>query len=103
MPGLYSLVATRVTGETITATKYNADQQNHIDNQIPTMTDDYSVSVAQMQSTTDPYPSSAESQATSLAGELERLRYVITQISGKAQWYIDPETDLAALAWGVFD
>lgn len=98
MPGLYSLVATRVTGETITAAKYNADHQNHIDNEIPTMMDDYSASVGQMQSQTDPGEVGTESQPTSLAGELERLRYAINDAKGTTQWYETPATTLAGVA-----
>ena len=91
MAALYSHT-TRATGTTLTATIYNGDHQNHIDNGVPAQLDDYSVSVAQMQSTTDPYPASSESQATTLAGELERIRYVLKQITGKAQWYHDPDS-----------
>lgn len=52
--------------------------------------DDYSSSVAQMQSATDPLEVGSESQATSLAGELERLRFVIDEMKGgdAAQWYV---------------
>ena len=97
MPGLYSHT-TRATGLVLTAAIYNADHQNHIDNEIPTMMDDYSSNAAQMQSTADPYPAAVESLATTLAGELERIRYVIKQITGEAQWYIDPDTDLTSLS-----
>jgi|SRR3990167_4119180 len=96
MPGLYSHT-TRTTGTTLTAAIYNADHQNHIDNQTPQMTDDYSANAAQMQSTADPYPAAAESLATTLAGELERVRYLIKQITGEAQWYIDPSIDLVSI------
>ena len=96
MAGLYSHT-TRAAGITLTANIYNTDHQNHIDNHITTQMDDYSSSVAQMQTVTDPYPAASESQATSLAGELERLRYQIKEILGEAQWYIDPDTTIAAL------
>ena len=49
--------------------------------------DDFSATVAQMQSTADPFPSGAESQATSAAGEIERLRFMFRQIFGLTQWY----------------
>lgn len=89
--GLYTHTS-RATGEILTANIYNADHINHITNQTPQMTDDYSANNTQMQATTDPYPGGVESLPTSLAGELERIRYVIKQLSGKAQWYIDPDT-----------
>lgn len=82
MPGLYS-ITTRAAGTVLTATIYNADHQNHVDHQTPDSTDDWSVSVSQMRLTSDPYPSQgSESQATSLDGELTRLRYAIGQLSG---------------------
>ena len=95
MPGLYSKVKTVVDGETITAADRNAEHDNHITNAIPTMHDDYSANATEMQVTTDPYPGAVESLATALAGELARLRYLIKQITGEAQWYIDPDTTLA--------
>lgn len=49
--------------------------------------DDYSASVGEMQTVTDPYPGAAASQATSLAGELERLRYILKNVFGFTQWY----------------
>ena len=86
MAGLYSHT-TRATGTTLTASIYNTDHQNHIDNQTPQMTDDYSSNVAQMQSTVNPGGVGTESLATTLAGEVERLRYVIKTMHGGAQWY----------------
>jgi|SRR3990172_7665305 len=102
MPGLYS-ITTRVAGETLTAAKYNADHQNHVDNQTPQQTDDYSSSVSQMQTATNPGEVGSESQATSLAGELERLRFMLGEISGGAQWYSSPQTDLNAILYGIFE
>ena len=90
--GLYSHT-TRASGLTLTANIYNSDHQNHIDNHNSTQIDDYSSTVVEMQTTTDPYPASSESQATSMAGELERLRYMIGQIIGGGQWYHDIPID----------
>lgn len=53
--------------------------------------DDASANAAAMQQTTDPYPAGSESLATDGAGELKRLRYVLKQILGTAQWYIYPD------------
>lgn len=86
MPGLYSHT-TRATGTVLTASIYNADHQNHIDNQTMQMTDDYSANVSQMQATTSPGGVGTESLATSLAGEIERLRHVIKTMHNGAQWY----------------
>lgn len=53
----------------------------------PSGLDDYSVSDAQMQIQTAPYPGSVLSKPTSTAGELERIRYQIAQIIGEDFWY----------------
>ena len=96
MAGLYSHT-TRAAGTTLTANIYNTDHQNHIDNHIPTQMDDYSSTVAQMKTKTDPGDVGTESQATSLAGEIERIRFVLDAIIGGAQWYVDPPVTLTAL------
>src|ERR1051326_1804 len=94
MPGLYT-ITTRSNGTTLTAAIYNADHQNHVDNQTPQMTDDYSSNVSQMQTATDPGEVGSESLATSLAGEIERLRFAVQDIKTSlgltsAQWYSTP-------------
>ena len=95
MPALYSHT-TRAIGTTLTASIYNADHQNHITNGIPLQLDDYSSTVVEMQTNTDPGELGAESQAGSLAGELERLRFAIKEVkqvldANITQWYQTPE------------
>ena len=94
MPGLWS-ITTRVAGETLTAAKYNADNQQVVDNFEPEQMDDYSVNATEMQATTDPGEVGSESLATSLAAEIERLRFAIQDLKLKfnpdgAQWYVTP-------------
>ena len=101
MPALYSHT-TRAAGSILTANIYNADHQNHIDNGVPAQLDDYSASVAQMQAVTDPGESGSESQATTLAGELERLRNQLQEITGKTYWYETPHATLGELTFGVW-
>jgi hypothetical protein len=96
MAGLYSHT-TRTNGTVLTADIYNADHQNHINNSTPAQHDDYSVSVAQMQTQTDPGEQGSESQATSLAGELERLRFAIAEAKGTTYWYETPQTSAATI------
>lgn len=84
--GLYSHT-TRSTGTTLTAAIYNTDHQNHINNHIPEQMDDYSESVAEMQTQADPGENGSESQATSLAGELDRLRFILAEMKGTQYWY----------------
>lgn len=80
MPGLYSHT-TRAAGTVVTATIYNGDHQNHIDNQTPDKTDDWSSSATQKQTTSDPYGAQAtDTLATSLSEELQQLRYIVGQL-----------------------
>ena len=88
--GTYSHT-TRATGLTLTATIYNNDHVNHITNMNYPGLDDYSANNAQMQETTDPYPASAESLATSGEGEIKRIRYILSQLHpAETKWYEDP-------------
>ncbi len=96
MSGLYAHT-TRASGTLLTAAIYNADHVNHITNQTPQMTDDYSETLVQMRSMVDPGGEGAEIQPASLAGELERIRFMLASITGKTYWYSDPDTTLAAL------
>jgi hypothetical protein len=100
MGGLYTHT-TRATGTVLTATIYNGDHQNHIDNDIPAMSDDYSVNVSQMQSNVDPGEPGSESLPTSLAGELERIRFCIKEMKGTGQWYTTAASSLASVGGGV--
>ena len=97
MPGNYSKIETVVTGQSITAAERNTEHDNHITYQTPAGTDDYSATVTEMRTASDPYPAGTPSQPTSLAGELERLRYLGVQITGKTYWYEDPGTSIEAL------
>ena len=74
------------TGDSVTAGDLNSSFTTAaVTNGTPACVDDYSATVSQMQSTADPYASGAESQATSLAGEIERLRFMFKQIFGLSQ------------------
>lgn len=86
MPGLYSHT-TRGTGTILTDTIYNGDHVNHITNHVPAQMDDYSTSTVQMQTQTDPGEVGSESLATSLAGELERMRFAIGEFKMSTEWY----------------
>lgn len=97
MTALYSII-TRATGTTLTAAIYNSDHQNHVDNGIPAQLDDYSLNAAQMQSAISPGGVGSESLPTSLAGELERLRFVIKTMHGGVQWYPGQALNFGAAA-----
>lgn len=105
MPALYSHT-TRATGTVLTASIYNGDHQNHIDNGVPLQLDDYSVSVTQMKTSTDPGESGTESLATTLAGELERLRFALKEIKTaigltSAEWYSTATGTIALTSGGT--
>lgn len=85
----WTVYKTWTTGEILTAADLNNSFSAAVSNSIPSSIDDYSTNSTVMQTTTDPYPSAAVSLPTTLAGELERIRYMIKQITGKSQWYVD--------------
>jgi|SRR6185437_13092840 len=95
--GLYT-ITTRATGTILTAAIYNADHQNHVTNQNPSMTGAYSDDEAQMQLQTSPGAPGAASLAQSLAGELERIRYMMAQIIGATYWYSAVPASLTSLS-----
>src|SRR3990167_9493610 len=71
---------------------------------VATCTVGYSASVTQMRITTDPYPSSTESLASTVADELARLRYQLNAIVGKTYWYQTADNALAkdvSKHWGA--
>lgn len=88
----YSMTFIPSTGNTILSDHINTSNNEHINNNIPESIDDFSVNVSEMQAVTDPYPASTESLATTLDGEIQRLRNVIKQITQETQWYFDPPT-----------
>lgn len=101
MAALYSHT-TRADGLTLTAAIYNADHQNHIDNGIPAQLDDYSTNAAQMRTETDPGEDGTESLAASLAGELERVRFIIHELGGQVRWYSSPQIPANKVALEMF-
>lgn len=103
MGGTYSLIKTVVTGETITAADRNNEHTNHINNCDFSGLGDASANVTAMQTIVDPYPGAIESLATDGLGELQRVRYLLKQLSGETQWYVDPDTNIHALATLIDD
>lgn len=94
----FSRIKTWVNGEVLTASDLNAEFNNILNNLDPDGIDDYSVDTTEMRSTVDPYPAAAESLATSLEGEIERIRYQILELKKAIQtsnvtyWYQDLPT-----------
>lgn len=80
---------------TLTAQQLDDELNQILDKLTPTHIDDHSASVAQMRLQTSPGSSGSESQATSLAGELERVRYMLDLIIGETYWYDAPDISLS--------
>jgi hypothetical protein len=86
--GNCSVFRTWNTGDSVTASDLNSSFTTAaVTNSTPACVDDYSATVTEMQTVTDPYSSGTENQATSLAGEIERLRFMWKQAFGLTHWY----------------
>lgn len=91
MAGLWNLFKIWSDEETLTNEDLNASFQTVRDNAVSDQTEGYSTlnNVSdndRMDSTVDPYPNGSRSHASTVAGEIERLRYQLAQITGD-QWY----------------
>jgi len=93
----FSRVKTWIAGESLTASDLNAEFDNILNNLDPAGIDDESANDAAAQATSDPYAGDSLVKATSLATEIQQLRYLIAQITGETYWYIDPDTTIAAI------
>lgn len=94
----FGRVKTWSTTEDVTSSDLNAEFDNILTNLVPTGLDDYSASVGQMQTTADPGEVGTESLATTLAGEIARLRHMIGEITGESEWYESPIASLTGLS-----
>lgn len=102
MPAVFSRVKNWVN-EVLSPADLDAEFNNILNNLDPTGVGSYSATVAQMKLTTDPGEVNTESLATSLGGELERLRFAIQEMKGSsaAQWYSTASTSLSELAAAI--
>ena len=89
MGSTFSRVKTWLAAQTLTAADLNAEFDNILNNFTPAGMDDESANAAAMQATADPYPGSVASLATSLTGEIQRIRYQLNQLVGGTYWYED--------------
>lgn len=92
----FSRIKTWVSNEVLTAAALNAEFDNIINNMTPTGMEDISSNVSAMQAVADPGSVGSESLATTLTGELQRLRFALKRIVGP-QWYSEPAIDLSDL------
>lgn len=72
----------------------NKEIDNILENFDPQGMGDYSEDAAQMKLVTDPGAAGSENLPTSLAGEIERLRFMVQQITGESPWYGPVGTNL---------
>lgn len=98
MGGLFNRVKNWIGLETVTPSDLNDEFNNIIQHYTPQYMDDYSATVSQMQETLSPGAVSSEVQATNLAEELKQLRYMVKAITGGAQWYTPPTSNLSEIA-----
>lgn len=94
-------IKTWVSSEDVVYSDLNAEFDNILNNLTAANVDDYSANVSQMQSVTDPGEVGTESLATSVAGEIQRIRNVIKEITGKSYWYESPVASLLGLSNAV--
>ena len=98
---LISRIKTWVTNEKVLASDLNAEFDNVLDNLTALKVDDYSGNVGLMQTATDPGEVGTESLATTLAGELARLRFMLKEVTGEDEWYESPVSSLLGLSNAV--
>lgn len=91
------------TTEVLSNTDLNAEIDNILNHLDPTGVGDYSDTATMMQIQTSPGSQGSESLATSLAGEIERLRFVIQRIMGSSTtyWYDQPSATLSDVSSGL--
>lgn len=97
MAGLFSRLKVWLKNENLKASDLNAEFNNIISNIDPTKMSGYSTNVVQMQIQTNPGSQGSESLATTEAGEIERLRYVISRIIGQSFWYDTPALSIQTI------
>lgn len=87
-----------IPGQLIAASLWNGEFQNIFNNGNPLGIGAYSDTDPQMQTATDPFPGGSTSRPTSLGGEIERLRFVLAEITGNTYWYQVPASTIASIA-----
>ena len=98
MSATFGRIKVWMGGEVLTASDLNAEFDNILQNLTPTGISSASEDINAMRATTDPYPGGAEYLALTLREEIQSLRFLIKQITGKSLWYIDPDVSLSNLS-----
>lgn len=90
-----------IPGQLIAASLWNGEFQNIFNNGNPLGIGAYSDTDPQMQTATDPFPSGSTSRPTSMGGEIERLRFVLAEITGNTYWYQVPASSISSMASSI--
>lgn len=81
--------------EILSHTDLNAEFDNFLSHFAPKWMDSMSETAGAMQSSADPYPSEVLAPADSLEGEVQRLRFMLEQVTGETYWFQKPVRSLA--------
>lgn len=95
MPGNYSRYNTVASGDTITAANYNGEFDTIRTNFTPAGLDDASATLTDFRTVFDPGESGSENLPSSLAEEVQALRNMVKEITGKTYWYQTPTASLS--------
>lgn len=91
-----------IPGQLITASLWNNEYTNLFTNLNPQGIGAYSDTDAEMQTSTDPFPSGT-SRPTAISGEIERIRYMLNLIIGQTYWYQHPSVNLDGISTDISD
>lgn len=94
MPGNYNRFNTVTTGDTITAANYNGEFDTIRTNFTPAGLDDASATLTAMRATFDPGENGTENLPGSLEEEIQAIRLLVKEITGKTYWYESPSASL---------
>ena len=76
---------------------YNTDRRDILQGRTPAQTDDLSANVAAMQATKDAGEDGTEVLSVTLEEEVQMIRQLIKEITGKTYWYETPANTLGSL------
>ena len=86
--GNWTVLKIQQPDEFIYASDWNAEFQNVINNCNPDGVAGDATSITQMQKTKNPYEGNIPQLSSSLAEEIEEIRYQISNITGEEYWYL---------------
>jgi len=92
-----------IPGQLIASSLWNNEWNNLAQNLIPAGIDSYSDTDTQMQIQTNPFPGGVLSHATSLGGEIERIRYQLAVAFGLTFWYQPPSNGTPRFGGVIID